>query len=251
MSEQEQLSAFIERVQKRALPQNIMARVRALAKELAEGAAEGVWGVEISTFRGAPNDRGVHEYFAKRWADAPPHLGILVSNGYLAFDPTVGSAQGTLTITKAAFDLIEEAEPANIFISYKRSESSAFALLALARLKAAGLEPFLDLALVPGDDWEKGLKERIQKYQYLIAILGQETLKSEVCVKEISWAIESGLAIIPIWHNGFSYKSGEWDVSMKVDAALSKTHTIRVIEESALGYNNAIVEMLNRFGVTP
>ena len=251
MSEQEQLNSFLERIQARDLPQHVMARVRLLARELAEGAAAGVWGVEINTFRGAPNDQGVHEYFSRRWADAPPHLGILVSNGYLAFDPIAGSAQGTLTVTKAAFDLIEEAEPANIFISYKRSESSAFALLVLARLKATGLEPFLDLALLPGDDWEKGLKERIQKYQYLIAILGKETMKSDVCIKEISWAIEAGLAIIPIWHNGFTYKSGEWDVSLKVDAALSKTHTIRVIEESALGYNNAIVELLNRFGVTP
>jgi hypothetical protein len=32
---------------------------------------------------------------------------------------------------------------------------------------------------------------------------------------------------------------------------LRTTHTIRVLEESALGYNNAIVELLNRFGVTP
>ena len=28
-------------------------------------------------------------------------------------------------------------------------------------------------------------------------------------------------------------------------------HTIRVLEESAVGYNNALVELLNRFGVTP
>ncbi|MEZ4670556.1 MAG: toll/interleukin-1 receptor domain-containing protein [Anaerolineae bacterium] len=250
-NKQDQLEQFIAGLQQRALPQNPMARVRLLAKELAEGAAAGVWGVAISPCRGAPNDGGVHEYFNKRWADLPPHMGILVSNGYLAYDPIAGSAQGTLTISKAAFDLIEEADPANIFISYKRSESSAFALLVLARLKAAGLEPFLDLALQPGDDWEKGLKERIEKYQYLIAILGKETLQSEVCIKEISWAIEAGLAIIPIWHNGFTYKSGAWDVSLKVDVALSKTHTIRVIEESALGYNNAIVELLNRFGVTP
>jgi hypothetical protein len=59
------------------------------------------------------------------------------------------------------------------------------------------------------------------------------------------------LAIIPIWHNGFVYKPGAWNVSAQVDTALSKTHTIRVIEESALGYNNALVELLNRFGVMP
>lgn len=250
MTEHSKFELWMTTVLQRPLPQNPMARVRTLAKELAEGATQGAWGVEISTFRGAPNEAPVQVYFKQRWADASPNIGILVSNGYLSYNPTT-SQQGDLTITKAAFDLIEEAEPANIFISYKRSESSAFALLVLARLKMAGFEPFLDLALQPGDDWEKGLKERIQKYQYLIAILGKDTLKSEVCLKEIQWAIEAGLSIIPIWHNGFIYKSGEWDVSLKVDAALSKTHTIRVLEESALAYNNAIVELLNRFGVTP
>lgn len=250
MSDQTKFEQFMQTVLQRPLPQNPMARVRTLAKELAEGATQGVWGVEISTFRGSPNEAPVQVYFKQRWEDKSPHIGILVSNGYLTYNPT-SSQQGDWIITKAAFDLIEEVEQASIFISYKRSESSAFALLVLARLKMAGLEPFLDLSLVPGEDWEAGLKKRIEKFDYLIVILGKDTLKSEVCLKEIQWAIEAGLSIIPIWHNGFSYKTGEWDVSLKVDAALSKTHTIRVLEESALAYNNAIVELLNRFGVTP
>ncbi|MBN8619496.1 MAG: toll/interleukin-1 receptor domain-containing protein [Anaerolineae bacterium] len=252
MSEQSSMENFLASVGQRALPHNPMQRVRVLAKELAEGAAQGLWGVGIGTFRGMPNDTAVQQYIQARWGDALPNLGILVSYGYLSFNAHAGSSsQGELVIMKAAFDLIDEGEEANIFISYKRSESSAFALLVLARLKAAGMEPFLDLALQPGDDWERGLRERIQRYQYLIAILGPETLRSEVCLREISWAIEAGLQIIPIWHNGFTYVSGAWDVSLKVDTALSKTHTIRVIEESALGYNNALVELLNRFGVTP
>jgi hypothetical protein len=250
VSDQTKFEQFMQTVLQRPLPQNPMARVRTLAKELAEGATQGVWGVEISTFRGSPNEAPVQVYFKQRWEDKSPHIGILVSNGYLTYNPT-SSQQGDWIITKAAFDLIEEVEQASIFISYKRSESSAFALLVLARLKMAGLEPFLDLSLVPGEDWEAGLKKRIEKFDYLIVILGKDTLKSEVCLKEIQWAIEAGLSIIPIWHNGFSYKTGEWDVSLKVDAALSKTHTIRVLEESALAYNNAIVELLNRFGVTP
>jgi hypothetical protein len=36
-----------------------------------------------------------------------------------------------------------------------------------------------------------------------------------------------------------------------VREALASRHTIRVLEESALAYNNAIIELLNRFGVTP
>jgi hypothetical protein len=252
MSETTPFETFMQRTVQRPLPQNPMTRIRILAKELAEGAAVGLWGISFRMFRGqlvtSEDQQDLLTYLNDRWNKAWPHFGLLISNGYLKFD----AGENDVYLTKAAFDLIDESEPANVFISYKRSDSSAFALLVLARMKAAGIEPFLDLALQPGDDWEKGLKGRIEKYQYLVVLLSHDTLKSEVCIKEISWAIEAGLAIIPIWHNGFVYKSGAWDaLSVKVDTALSKTHTIRVIEESALGYNNAIVELLNRFGVMP
>lgn len=245
MDEQEKFEQFIARVKQRPLPTNPMARVRTLAKELAEGAASGVWPSDLNGFRGAIHDEEVQQYVAQRWSGESPHLSLLVMNDYLRWEGN------TTFITKAAFELLDEAEPANIFISYKRSESSAFALLVLARLKMAGLEPFLDLALVPGEDWESGLRERIRKYDYLVALLGKETLRSEVCGKEIQWALEAGVKIIPVWHNGFVYNSADWTLPAEVETALQKTHTIRVIEESALGYNNAIVELLNRFGVTP
>lgn len=258
MSEENQTSAeqtakfedFMQRTLQRALPVNSMARVRVLAKEFAEGAAEELWGSAVyRAFREDvyPMGEVLGQYLERRWAAKQPGAHLLISNGYLHQI----ESSALYGLTKAAFDLIEEVEPARIFISYRRKDSSAFALLTLARLKMAGFEPFLDLALQPGDDWEKGLRERISKFEYLIALLGQETLSSEICQKEITWALEAGLHIIPIWHNGFEYKSGAWDVSLSVDKALSKTHTIRVIEESALGYNNAIVELLNRFGVTP
>ncbi len=247
----DKLEQFIARVTQRSLPNNAMAKVRTLAKELAEGASEELWSaVPYRFFRDEvyPMSEAVGAYMERRWAGKQPGAHLLISNDYLVQTP---ENPALYKLTKAAFDLIQEVEPSRIFISYKRSESSAFALLVLARLKMAGFEPFLDLALQPGDDWEKGLRERIQKYEYLVALVGQETLKSEVCLKEISWAIESGLNIIPVWHNGFTYRSSDWVLSPAVDKALSKTHTIRVIEESALGYNNAIVELLNRFGVTP
>jgi hypothetical protein len=85
----------------------------------------------------------------------------------------------------------------------------------------------------------------------LIALIGNETLKSDVCVKEIGWAIDAGLTIIPVWHNGFKYSSGEWDILEKVDKVITVNHSIRVMEESASGYNTAMVEILDRFGITP
>jgi hypothetical protein len=274
MVDEAKFDLFIERVCGRALPQNPMAKVRTLAKELAEGAAEGHWDTTISHFRGMVNKRSVLVYLLARWSqdarpdpDVPalrqrvetdeieamaravfdtgnaPLLSLLINNGYMAAD-------NGYNILKPAFDLLEATEPANIFISYRRKDSSAFALLVLARLKMAGLEPFLDLALVPGEDWRAGLRERIKRYDYFIALIGQETLSSEVVIEEIGWALEAKLTFIPIWHNGFSYKSDDWTLPPAIDEALRLRHTIRVLEENPLAYNNAIIELLNRFGGT-
>jgi hypothetical protein len=251
MSESNTFEQFMERVLARPLPQNPLSRVRTLARELAEGAVENHWGSAIYAFRGAVNETAepkVAAYLTRRWGEGIPGLHLLISMGYLVW----GDGDNSYHLQKAAFDLLEVVEPASIFISYKRSASSAFALLVLARLKMAGLEPFLDLALEAGEDWERGLKGRIQRYQYLIALLGPDTLKSEVVCQELTWALEAKAAIIPVWHGGFVYRADDWpELTLALHNALAKTHTIRVLEESALGYNNAIVELLNRFGVTP
>lgn len=244
------LEEFLEKVCARPLPQNSMARLRLLARELAEGAVEGVWDTDIRVYRGeligTETSLRILQYLEKRWnSTSIAPFELLTNNDYLRRDDSY------YVIVKPAFDLLEEVETANIFISYKRSESSAFALLVLARLKAEGLEPFLDLSLVPGENWQDGLRERIQKYDYLIALLGKQTLSSEVAIQEITWALDAGLTVIPIWHNGFSYQSAAWILPPAIDRLLTSTHSIRVKEESALEYNNAIVELLNRFGITP
>jgi hypothetical protein len=250
MTEPTGFDQWLHRVCERPLPTNPMAQIRALAKELAEGAALRYWDVQLYLFRGVLTQSASQQmlltYLKRRWNDEYPSLGLLIRNQYL-----FAHTNDTLDISEKAFNLLEEAEPANIFISYKRSESSAFALLVLARLKMAGLEPFLDLALEPGEDWEAGLKERIQKYDYLIALLGPKTLTSPVVVQELTWAIEAGLTVIPVWHNRFKFSADKWSLPPEIEVVLHKTHTIRVLEESPLGYNNAIVELLNRFGVTP
>ena len=243
--------AFMQQVTQRVLPNNSMARVRVLAKELAEGAVGAVWGYSISTFRGEVNDRLVMRYFQERWGDALPNLGLLIGSGYLEEGLDTFNKVNAVRITEKAFDLVEEGEPADVFISYRRKDSSAFALLVLARLKAAGLNAFVDMTIQPGDNWQTHLKEQIQRRDYFVLLLGKESLSSKVLHQEVQWAIDSGAQIMPIWHSGFLYTTGEFSVPPEIDRVLSTTHTIRVLEESALGYNNAIVELLNRFGITP
>jgi hypothetical protein len=244
--------AFMQQVTQRVLPNNSMARVRVLAKELAEGAVEGMWGYSISTFRGQVNDRQPALYLEERWGDQLPNLGLLLGSGYIEETTDSFNQISGFRLTEKAFDLVEEGEPADVFISYRRKDSSAFALLMLARLKAAGLNAFVDMTIQPGDNWQTHLKEQIQKRDYFVLLLGKESLSSEVLHQELQWALEAGANIMPIWHNGFVYRPEDWSrLPQEVAQVLGTTHTIRVLEESALAYNNAIVELLNRFGITP
>lgn len=245
------LDGFIEQVTQRPMPQAPLARVRLLARELAEGATLQLWDTTILMFRGTYSDATVRRYVQARWDDAPPSVALLVSAGYLTVNAEGNPIQ--LTLTGKALDLLESAPPATLFISYKRSESSAFALLLLARLKAAGLNAFLDLSIEAGDQWQALLQERIHASEAVLLLLGPQSLHSAVTRQEIAWALAAGKPVLPVWHNGFRYESAAWRevVGPQLDALLSGTHTIRVMEESALAYNNAIVELLNRFGITP
>ena len=230
----------------RPLPQNRMGRVRTLAKELAEGAAEDLWEVNVRLSMSDPTDVGVRQYIDQRWNNDYPNWILLIRNDYL------DERGGTLVIRKESFDLLEETEPSTIFISYRRAESSAFALLVLARLKQAGLEPFLDMALEPGEDWHAGLKQRIQSRDFFILLLGKTTLESPYVIKEIEWTLEKDLAIIPIWQPDFEFNVGEWpDLPAEVAHKLSNTHRIKVQDENPLEYDKALTELLNRFGITP
>jgi hypothetical protein len=251
---------YITQVTQRAMPKSPMARVRLLAKELAEGATEELWGTTFSIYyqtEGENVDKvfsnrseNLDQYLVARWQRMPPWFALLEKNGYLVMS-TQSRFGVDFDIAKASFDLLEEVGESTAFISYRRADSSAFALLVLARMKAEGLDAFLDLSITPGDNWHTHIKEQVQKRDYMILVLGQDTLTSEVVKQEIEWALEAGATLIPIWHNRFKYESNQWNLSARVHNALSNTHTIRVLEESALAYNNAIVELLNRFGVTP
>jgi hypothetical protein len=246
---------FMKRVLQSDLPGNPMARVRTLAKELAEGAVRELWPVDgITDYREGeshlPDElkARLDKYFQARWNYQYPRLELLARNGYLTQDPR---DDAFFVVAKTAFDLVEEVAPATSFISYRRKDSSAFALLILARLKAAGLQAYLDLAIPAGDDWQQRIKDEIDRRDYFILLLGQETLSSSVVQQEIVWALQGGKTIIPIWHNGSQYPSGRYTVLIEVDEVLRKKNAIRVLEESGLGYETAIIELLNRFGITP
>lgn len=250
-----ELEKFLEERSKIPIPSGDVARIRLLAEELTLGVYRDLWSSSFASFRGESilftNELGHYEN--NRWGDLIPkkNLQLLRGHGYVE-DKLNTRGDRYYELTGAAFKLVRQMPSYNVFISYKRSESSALALLVLARLKEHDLIPFVDMALEAGGNWHADLEERIKACDYFIILLGEDTLASEMTVKEISWAIDAERTIIPIWHSGFDIGSDKWSaIPADVKDAIKQTNAIRVLDESASGYNTAIVELLNRFGITP
>lgn len=251
------LEKFMEECTKIRIPSSEAARVRLLAKELALGVYRELWNSSFGSVYGESilGGKELEHYFSERWKDykhiTNKSLQLLRGHGYME-DKINPKGGRYYLLTEAAFQLLEEAEPYNIFISYRRLDSSALALLVLARLKEHSLVPFVDMALEAGGNWHADLEERIESCDYFIILLGNETLSSDMTVKEIRWALQYERTIIPLWHSGFDLQDTKWaGIDRDVMDAIQQTNAIIVQDESASGYNSAIVELLNRFGVTP
>ena len=270
------LDKFLENVCARPLPSNPMAQVRTLARELAEGASQGHWSPKIMLHRGLQQDRfeihteSLRKYICERWQILPIEkdsrgivfpsqarvlFELLISNNFL-LEPA-NSRSLIFEIQEKSFDLLQESDPETIFVSYRRNESSAFALLTLKYLKQYEMEAFLDLAIDPGDNWHASLEEKIEYCEFMVLLLGKTTLSSENVCKEIMWALEKKKIIIPIRQPDFSFKNIEWpkdypeESKQEIGKKVNFTHAISVQSESALEYHKAMTELLNRFGITP
>ena len=227
-------------------PVDLLQRVHAFARDLAYGAAKGLWHTRIQwqalTNPDISNVAGVFaKYLREKWGTDFPSEYLLVSLDY--FDP-VGDETGrsTYLLTEKAFRLLEKpSSPPSVFISYRRSESTALALLIEARMKMAGNpNPYIDKNLIPGQDWNDQLEERIRQSRYFVVLVGKTTLESPNVLQELNWAEQAGCTIISIWHG---YK-------MEADAPviLQERHAITIDTDSALGYETAINQLLNGLG---
>ncbi len=281
---------WLSDIKKTPLPNNSSVSLRAvmLTKELGAGAVQGFWetegilfdkyargagGAELADYMDAdalselrdaqssifvPDNPFLRRYLRERW-ESPnlnffPEFQLLLRREYLKETTDAkASWQRTFVLMPVIFEtgVDETTTAASVFISYKRSESSPLALLVLARLKEIGLKPFVDLSIEPGTNWKDYLKEKIEKSDYLVLLIGPNTLKSPMTLQEINWAYQMKKVIVPIWHGGFEYHSTDWSLMPDIDDVLKNTHTIIVQNESAGGYNAALTELLNRFGFTP
>lgn len=222
-------------------------RVQDFARDLAFGATQGLWHTQVHWRKLLNPDISTHsKVFADslrpKWGTDFPAEFLLLSFGYLQ-DYGSESGYSVYLLTEKAFRLLEQpSAPPNVFISYRRSESSPFGLLIEARLRLAGNpNPFIDKNLVPGAEWNEQLRLQIRQCRYFVGLIGQTTLDSAHVMQEIAWAAESDCTLISVWHNGAR-------MSASAPAVLHKRHAITVTEENALGYETAVNQLLNSMG---
>jgi hypothetical protein len=234
-------------------PTDFLVRIQDFARDLAYGVAAGLWENRFYIGqRSRLSEMGSSDYFGpvmlwaygtndpisefliKKWDMREPAFNLLKTMQYVEADGSLSEKAFNLLLTPQ--------QPPKIFISYRRVQSSAFALLIEARLRLAGNpNPFLDKKLVPGEEWHARLEETIQNIDTFICVIGPDTLNSRYVLKEIEWAEQRGCRIIPVWH-------GITELPTDAPATLSTPHAIRVLEESALAYENAMTELLNALG---
>ena len=228
-------------------PTDMLERVRAFARDLAYGSTLGLWHTRIrwqQLFN--PEMSNTSKVFAEqlrpKWGVEFPSEFLLLSFGYLQeYSNKLGYS--VYLLTDRAFQLLEQpSSPPDVFISYRRSESSAFGLLIEARLRLAGNpNPFIDKNLIPGAEWNAQLKQQIQHSRYFIALIGKTTLESPYVMQELKWATESNCTIISVLHNGARMEGA-------APEALKTRHAISVTAENALGYETAVNQLLNSLG---
>ena len=234
-------------------PADIEERVKAFALDLAWGVRNERWedGFPVTSFgemrTWLPPQSPISfitlfsQFLKDKWGNQPPDSDQMESHGYLKSDSPdfYSSFQRIYCLTDKAFELLNPPKPLNVFISYKHTESGAFASFIAAKLASTELQisVFTDRELKPGVVWENQLERKIRECDVFISIFGPTTLDSPVIQREINWALESGCDIIPVWHN-------EYEREDRYPEELRGRQHITVHAESMEMYEYALQKLL-------
>ena len=237
-----------------------VAEIVQLARELSLGVHKGLWTRQLRSVRGFSSS-ALRDFLQYRWGgvDGFDHyVERLSGHGFIEIEHVQTGYTWTrnIRLSNHSFDLLTDVAPFNVFVSYRHRESSAFALLVVARLKQEGMRAYCDMRLIPGDPYHPELEDQVRACEFLVLLLGPSTLCSPAVLKEVQWGICSNAKIVPVTHNGFEFKREAWEskVSSGVLDKIDYNHRISIPKEheSAAGYDIAIRTLLtNRFGVTP
>ena len=233
------------------LPTDPIQRIHRYAYDLAWGAINGLWSARFAVVfygsGGSEYSDGLYDYINDIWRkdeQNEPSINLLESFGYLYKVP---DAEYSYQLTEKAFALLDQAPPVSIFISYRRSVSSALAMLIWAELRVEGFKPFLDIRDIPlGDEWHALLEKRVQNCNVFIAVIGRDTLQSEYVQREIRWALaKPGIRIIPILHEGMT----DVDLQKSPCPELASKNLITITADIAPAYYGALEQLKAVFGL--
>jgi hypothetical protein len=247
-------------------PENFMQDIEDLARDLAYGVLMGEWRSR-HVINDSPNYRqpgvwfyqdtstALQDQYKKKWVTPKnaPEFDAISAFGFMEREILGKTAQNEdsirYTLTRMAFDLLQKpAQSPSIFISYRRKESSTFALLVEARLRMAGADPkriFIDKTIPIGDEWESHLVERLTSCEVFICMVGKTAFEDGSWLQreiEILRSENPTAIILPILHNGVTMSDPI------VERFFGSVQSATVKEESALEYENAINHILNRLG---
>lgn len=251
-------------------PSKHVERIKFLAKVLAYGAREDKWSTrftidawrKLDSARIADGDftskligekwiaqghptykQNLEKYLHEKWNYLHPQACFLETFGYLERRQQKDDSIEYL-LTPKSLALLDEPRFKKVFISYRRQESSAFALLLHDRLKQALFEPFIDLrSIEPGERFKQFIEAEIEASEVFICLVGKTTLESEYVKDEINHAIKHTKWTIAIWHHGFNYDekaSHDEDLQLFLD----QKNAIRVLPEDINGYEGAINQLM-------
>ncbi|MGV2389528.1 MAG UNVERIFIED_CONTAM: toll/interleukin-1 receptor domain-containing protein [Microcystis novacekii LVE1205-3] len=89
----------------------------------------------------------------------------------------------------------------DVFISYGRADSKAFASKLHQRLAAQGLNVWFDQEDIPlAVDYQEQINDGIERTHNFIFIISPHSVNSPYCLKEINLAIKYNKRIIPLLH---------------------------------------------------
>lgn len=247
------------------VPDDPVERLFAFARDLAYGVIRGEYSPEFlaiddfgeESWAGYGNrqQEGNFIQLMEKWSIPGLLASTLELFGLVRLTEVTEKGSRKYMLTSKAMSLLERpAQTPTVFICYRRQQSSAFALLLESRLRERGVHAFLDRLLEGGAEWEALIKDTIyNKVSHLICVIGPDSLHSPNVRNEIHWATEANKIMIPIWHNGFTAAADQVPVDSVVQEFVNRKNAIRVLEESALAYDNAINQLLNQleFAVIP
>ncbi len=208
-----------------------------------EGSGDEMWSTDYRFF----GDTLLGILYKTAWKDKAPSVTHLELFGYADRDYSVDNLY---TLTSAAINLLDQPLHQKAFISYRRSESTAFAMLLYDRLKLKGFDPFVDLQSLKTGDWHPKLETAIKNTDFFICLIQEGTLENSRWVRrEIEWALQHAKEVIPVFYNGLTPETAKQnhqnsEYSEDIEELFSK-HAITVaIEGDVNAYEGAIRQLL-------